>query len=822
MTKLLCTASALALLTGIAMAQGNPAYQGQVNVSGATLFADYFDFAATNNDSIGIDADSDCLGNPYILFDPARFGAGCLEVDSLAPNTVTAANAAIAGTYGPNQLTEGWWAVQYRSVGSIEGYTEWTDFQACGTIPTSVPSERGLLNGELWSFYGLPAANASGTPLAPTSIDGASSDVPSVWVLQGGTGMALWSRNPGDAGYGQNPTGSCDTGASNQLPTLIGQPCGTGLDPAVVTDNTFNWSPINFIANRGTGLQTVAKTDLQYLYVTGRMPSGLNLVGATRDIGSGTRNGAMNTTGIDPSWGRGDNRGDRVDSPSPLGPNHQSTNCGGSSIMEEAVRWRRLAVGYTGTFGGSRAVADANSGRYELLDIINNLDGGTTPVRISIGAIVNNCDPDAGWRVGGPQTITTYGDPFATDYDWDNDGTVDFAARNPGNTPMTNLAAAAYFVNVITSIENFDPILPAEQFQMPGQIAATIFTPLAGIDCLPIINDPTTFVPNANLNLDLQNYIIANNPLSVPAYGSVNAAGQVPARVAGTYIDGVRPVNQYAYNAGGSAFTINSNSNLPAANALQGDLDRSGTRTTADIAAMISAINDWAAYENSVNADNTNPVIVAVTGDLTGDGTVDAADVRYYADGLILTAGQLDRVAGFNAVDAAQANFFGTVIDIPAVNPGNAGDPSYGYAATPNPAYTAGASRFDIAGNAACAGAEPVGSDGLVDLADYDYVAASFGDWSDLDQAANMDLSADMNADLVVDGLDLCGFYSLWYKPGDANLDGVVDFADFAIVSASFGVTLDRSNNTWASGDFNCDGTVDFADFAALSANFGL
>ena len=53
--------------------------------------------------------------------------------------------------------------------------------------------------------------------------------------------------------------------------------------------------------------------------------------------------------------------------------------------------------------------------------------------------------------------------------------------------------------------------------------------------------------------------------------------------------------------------------------------------------------------------------------------------------------------------------------------------------------------------------------------------------------------------------------------PGDVNLDGEVNFADFLTLSGNFG----RSHVSWDHGDLNGDLKVDFADFLLLSANFG-
>ena len=53
--------------------------------------------------------------------------------------------------------------------------------------------------------------------------------------------------------------------------------------------------------------------------------------------------------------------------------------------------------------------------------------------------------------------------------------------------------------------------------------------------------------------------------------------------------------------------------------------------------------------------------------------------------------------------------------------------------------------------------------------------------------------------------------------PGDANLDGRVDFADLTIVSQNYGLVA----SAWQQGDFNGDGTVDFADLTEVAQNYG-
>jgi len=92
-------------------------------------------------------------------------------------------------------------------------------------------------------------------------------------------------------------------------------------------------------------------------------------------------------------------------------------------------------------------------------------------------------------------------------------------------------------------------------------------------------------------------------------------------------------------------------------------------------------------------------------------------------------------------------------------------------------------------------------------------------------------LLADANEDGIVDELDaslLCGALSevsleealgeVGTVPGDFDLNGSVEFADFLILSDNFGLA-DMAN--YGLGDTDCNGAVEFADFLTLSSNFG-
>ena len=69
----------------------------------------------------------------------------------------------------------------------------------------------------------------------------------------------------------------------------------------------------------------------------------------------------------------------------------------------------------------------------------------------------------------------------------------------------------------------------------------------------------------------------------------------------------------------------------------------------------------------------------------------------------------------------------------------------------------------------------------------------------------------------VVSGLSAGQEKIMATLPGDANLTGTVNFADFLILRDHYG----QSGMQWSQGDFDGDGTVNFADFLLLRNNYG-
>jgi hypothetical protein len=975
---------------------------GLVSGAGATLFVDFFTFPASTNDWIDVDDDG---FSGFLGFFPF--------VDQLSTPYVTGSDLSSH------------WEFQYRSVGSVRGFEEFVENQTCGTTPIDVPAERGIYNTIVFAdvgniTYGGVPDNTSGTPHVPCSIQFSFLDVPGSWAVQV-DGEPNWDKSPTTPGYGLNPRPT-SSGALTQLQTLTrscgfcsgtadpctanrycpaGQFCDFSGAPIVslntntetpdeltLFDYVGAWVPVAAIANRGTGIENIKFSEMQYLLVSGRMPNGENLVGAVRDVGSGTRNAYVNSFGVDTSWGNGDAVGPRINNDvcSNLGPvppafvaacggqtQTQPTNCGGSGIVENAVRNWRLAIGHTGLAGPSRAASDSAAGQYELLNTCKDVPATGQPacncsvtgyVRPGVDTTLDNCDPCTSFQVAGAGSFVTRGnrtEPPHTVAGIENaavrgymNNIFDSIASFEGNvfegecntttectdtqnpcTVNSECTAGACSVTVATPC-HLDEDCPVgetcvggaacelksceldvdcpdvgdfckSKLNMPGQLLATEFFLPDGLDCLHVLNEPLKYV-SVPTNTDLQEFTRANSVIDVRPFGSVNPAGQSPRRntVPGNlYTDGSD--DAYIQWSGSSYSELPAARNLAQRNRVQGDFNNDGRRDVNDAAQLATATYGPRVWQTTVAATGAGSIgqqtadraIPEVLGDFNGDGNLNKEDLRYFADGLAMVsmcsnadtvctvngdcpAGQtcsrhrvrLDRKRGAIAIDNAISGVGqvfpwaadpATNLVTPAVNPTSGGQPVF---AVPPPVdgmfttgkmYQPGDFRGDVAGNLAqtpAPGAWPLGWDGLINADDIDYCAQSIyndgagNNWANLDHAAFLDLSCDMNGDTQ---LNLDDIYELVVNIletsfGDLNLDGVTDGAEGAaicaicqtdpgngdvsacshplcgggLVAAVVGNCNDTQSCKWIDGDQTGDGFVTPVDLSALACNTAL
>ncbi|MFI4897410.1 MAG: GC-type dockerin domain-anchored protein, partial [Phycisphaerales bacterium JB059] len=593
-----------------------------------------------------------------------------------------------------------------------------------------------------------------------------------------------------------------------------------------------------------------------------------NLMKITRDSGSGTRNAFMNGISLDPSWGVGENIGVRTTSSANdrLGPDFQPSNKGGSSRVEGTAKNHRLAVGHTGAERGVSSGWIIND-ELDVLGIISDLKGGVVAARPTETS-TNDGGPN-GYNVAGTGGITLRGDyralPAALG-GWGWDPSEAGPVPSSFGPPPQNQQAGAYFNNIRRSVAAFvDVPGDDENFFMPGERLATQLLLTASPDFVSEVNpsspnQPIPLVSNPDLNLNVQDFSL-NDPgnfLANSAYDAFDHAanGLVPTRTTGVvYSDGVSGGSNYIDQAGNPVVY---GTPLLRRNRIAYDFNGDGLRTEADAMDMLRAFQErdggaaWVAPAGSgalldtdgdgmpdgISAPGADAVI-EILGDGDGDGSFTAADVRYWADGLVMvdngldvlpvqgsdtdadgaidtftvgdgsTDATLDRAAGFEAIDNAwmsltgSKNFFGTVI---------------GEGSMP---YVTGASRADVAGSGGTTrGFAPVGADGVVDQQDIDYILANFGDWQDLAQAVNIDLSCDMNGDLVIDQADVDYVQGLLGGAGcnDADLAepfGTLDFSDVLGFLTAFGA-MDS-----AADIAEPFGTFDFSDVLSFLTAFG-
>ncbi|MBX9735603.1 MAG: hypothetical protein K2X32_01640, partial [Phycisphaerales bacterium] len=348
--------AASGLACGVAQAQNNV-----VNISGATLFQNFFISPSSTNDYLDVDGD----GIAGINLN----GPDQLAVSSIPSNS--------------------YWNINYRAVGSGNGVTEsfrWGQtFQTTLGVPGALATSGNALSAAFFNriqystngvLSGLantgnpgsaPMTTATVSPfgglyLAPNNnsgggvrIDLGITDVPASFAVRfGSAAAASFDRTPGSNGYGQNAAfsknrdGSATTQASLLTPisnsnaavapiyslNLFTTPSAANAN--TVFDTPVAISPIAVITNLGTGISQLKKSELRHLNITGRLPSGENLMMVTRDAGSGTRNGFCNSIGHDPSWGSGDNIGAQNTAAANFvtGPNFLPTFKGGTGQLE--------------------------------------------------------------------------------------------------------------------------------------------------------------------------------------------------------------------------------------------------------------------------------------------------------------------------------------------------------------------------------------------------------------------------------------------------------------------------------------------------------
>ncbi|MDB5334104.1 MAG: hypothetical protein JWP03_5255 [Phycisphaerales bacterium] len=300
-------------------------------------------------------------------------------------------------------------------------------------------------------------------------------------------GAGSLTATPGTAGYGQGnaaaglvvgslPTnGPAIPGSSwklqatdslNMKQTTIDPQTGAAYAPGAwnsaglgnLTSRSVAVTATMFVANPGTGLVQLNRTDAQWLQTTGRLSNGATFNMTTRDVGSGTRNVAALSTGIDPTLavgvndsGNGYNLTAGQDSAAQLDIGSQmkfSNKSSGGGQLRPTVQNNRMAVGTLGLSDAVGFTVNTSTVPLRALSYSDSTDGSKPYVAPGFSTITDGSY--AIWQTEQYVTVNAPNANYGTanpDIKGDNQGSVKSFIANIQNTvagfPSSSIANPA-------------------------------------------------------------------------------------------------------------------------------------------------------------------------------------------------------------------------------------------------------------------------------------------------------------------------------------------------------------------------------------------
>jgi len=604
-----------------------------------------------------------------------------LTIGSWATGTSSSGIQLAPGTYSSSGQG---WAVEYHASGSVEGILECVGDQTqtnlttadgvpFGETPTSanpVYVNRNIFNNSNTAAGFTLGSAGTANGLQPVQL-GVSDVAPIQAFAVAGT--PSYVAIPGSGGYGKgNPALSSsainglgiadsrqqlpDTSVLNIAPTAVITPAAHGATQLAGTGswNTAGLSNLNstpvavtatlFVANPGTGLDKLDKSDAQWLQTTGRLANGAMFNFTTRDVNSGTRNVAALAAGIDPSWAVG-------------------VNDGGDTIYT-ATQNNQISVGTTASGTGTLSISYSGktSGTYLAKTVVNS--------RMAVGTLgLSDYMGSSGNTAQQPLRALSYEDNST-------DGYVQASAATITNGTY-KLYQTEYYVNVNNPTSTGDSILGDDSGSNVAhylrnitnavQNWATIASPNNPADglldtsyCLPQFMQVTRGVTGGTTSANAT-YNSANHNIFIDPGQYANSVKFDPP--AATSITSGSSANYAAENATGSL--AGGNIPITSKNYLFGNFNQNGVRdlssveTAAQAAAALYA-QYGASGVDANNAGTLNGSVVAtsgasvnapaalagmtkgdyiVLGDYSGDGRFDGQSLYQLATGASLVNG---------------------------------------------------------------------------------------------------------------------------------------------------------------------------------------
>jgi hypothetical protein len=723
----------------------------------------------------------------------------------------------------------------------------------------------------------------------------AVSDVNSVQGLTGPSGTPAYFRVPGNAGYGKGnpnlPVGAAgiqglgNAGVRHEfnVPDIVNMPT-SAVDPT--TGNNYSAGPWNtagnsnldnnivavgglaYVANSGTGLERINRTDGVWLQSSGRLQNGADFNSVSRDAYSGTVNSATNNMGLDTSWATGENDDGNTGADNlnalaetRVGSMKFSGKTSGSSAMRPTIQNGRMTFGHLSSSDAIPAAKQSNSRPMRVLMYRDDADDFANGSNNLLPADLRNnqayADPITGSDgsldiVNGFTRLTarsivegsyesrtnqTYITVKAPNLAFAGDTPAQWAARTDLQTGIkgdnSGNDVADMRANILQSVANFPaPSVanPADQllqlsFMLPQ--LAKFSKDIDGLNRDFVNPNYNAGLSNTFLGSPLANAFNADSPETVTTGTNSNYGNNNVGNGAGTPAGGNIRINngnwlfgdfdQRATNhaAGVSGKGVRDFSDLTVAQQAQAALETSGlgndwnagSSSNTTVAGLPAALNTGTGqWSNAGNGTTPTKGDLIVLGDFNSDGKFDGKDLYRMARGTSLATSIGTATLGGDGLAFADSVRRGVLRKNAALDLMNS-------TATPTQKVQASSNVANDPTGALAFDKVDVNRDGLLDLKDaklVDFYCGKF--YTNLDHSLAATQGLDGDSPLYTQSLTM--------KPIDLvdvelNDTGKIDTFDFGVIRPRLSAVL-------KDGDTDFNGVIDGDDYARIDFAFNV
>jgi hypothetical protein len=643
-----------------------------------------------------------------------------------------------------------------------------------------------------------------------------------------GTANSSWNSSPLDLGYGSGnsalSTGSLGTAGSKavyQSPGVLNMPADA-QNPRAPVGTTFGvgaWNDATngglgnlnsqftavtattFVANPGTGLSELNRTDADWLELNGRLANGATFNATTRDVNSGTRDVAALDTGIDPTWATGKNdngNGNLANgatntgfSQTSIGPDIRFSNkTAGGAQLRPTVQDNRMSVGTLSINDASSVDLQSKANAIQVLSYADTASGYTGAVSPNYQTISNGT-----YVIYQNEQVVTLKAPGA---DYGSEGvTTNSGGAQILNGPVQGDDAdgdlVALLNNTATSVATgtnpTSPADPADGLEQQGYLVPSLMQVEKNFNGQGLTQE-------SNGGVDQGSIVSQANPSYNAAAFAAYSSGYGPSAL---------PVLGTVTTGSGSTYGGAGSSQALGTGVINGDTNGSTSGIGIDTTNYIfgnfnqNGIRDFSAVKSAVAADQA-----LIGADITAGATVPGSEFTAAADGDASgTSGLVNStLIAYTSQDGPQTLQKGDLI----VMGDYTGDGHFDGADLV--AMAEGVALSDNSSVATLTSSATMYQTGVLDKNQaFDYMNSTIGDTTAADQYIRKTGAA------VLEGTAIPAGATPVYVPGSSSVVQTDPIATAEQGANVYEYTYDPTGvNTFNKSDVNRDGTVDFND----------